>query len=134
MAHKPLYGQYHIQIIILLAVCFAADIIANLMPFAFPVNVTAMLLLLLLLGLGVVKLGKVETIGDLLIYNMNIMFLPSSCALMISYKYILDRLPSFIFICLASTFITWFATYFTICLVIKIQNSLHGRKAGAENE
>lgn len=112
------------QIIILLAVCLCADFISAVVPFTFPTNVTAMVLMLLLLFCGVIKLEWVEDVCNVLINNMQIMFIPSACSLMISYKMVLGQLASFIFICIISTLITWLATYYTIVGVTKLQNAV----------
>ena len=115
------------QIAILLAVCLCADFISSIVPFTFPTNVTAMVLMLLLLFCGVIKLEWVETISNVLINNMQIMFIPSACSLMISYKMVLGQLASFIFICVISTLITWLVTYYTIVGVTKLQNNIRAR-------
>ena len=133
MSNKIDRTHIYMQIGILLAVCFAADLLVSFLPFSFPVNVTAMILLMLMLWLRAVKISQVEQIGDLLIDNMTIMFLPSSCALMTSYKYIINCLPSFIFICFVSTLITWLVTFATISLVIKIQQNHRNKKAGVNH-
>lgn len=118
------------QIAILLGICLAADLISAAMPFPFPTNVTAMAILLILLFTGLVKLDWVEKISNVLINNMQIMFIPSACSLMISYKNVLGHLASFIFICVISTLITWLVTCYTIVLVTKLQNIMKQKKAG----
>lgn len=122
------------QIAILLGICLLADFISAIMPFPFPTNVTAMVIMLLVLFCGLVKLEWVEDVCNTLIGNMQIMFIPSACSLMISYKMVLDQLFTFILICVVSTLITWLVTYYTIAFVSKIQNQIRARKAGALND
>ncbi len=122
--------KMYYQIAILLGICLAADLISAAVPFPFPTNVTAMALLLLLLFTGLVKLDWVEHLSDLLINNMQIMFIPSACSLMISYQTVLSSLGSFLLICVLSTLITWLVTYYTIAGVTKLQHLLRNRKAG----
>lgn len=122
--------KMYYQIAILLGICLAADLISAAVPFPFPTNVTAMALLLLLLFAGLVKLDWVERLSDLLINNMQIMFIPSACSLMISYQTVLSHLASFLLICVLSTLITWLVTYYTIAGATKLQRLLQNRKAG----
>lgn len=110
------------QIAILLGICLAADLISAAVPFPFPTNVTAMAMLLILLFSGLVKLDWVEKLCDTLTSNMQIMFIPSACSLMISYRTVLGHLASFILICVVSTLITWLVTAYTVVFVTKLQN------------
>lgn len=126
--------KIYYQIAILLAICMVADIISSIMPFPFPTNVTAMVILLLLLFTKLIKLEWVETVGDTLINNMQIMFIPAGVTLMISYEAVLDKLASFLFICIISTLITWLTTYYTIAFVMKLQKKAKAQKAGVVNE
>ena len=116
------------QIAILLGICLAADLISAAVPFTFPTNVTAMAILLILLFSGLVKLEWVEKISDTLTNNMQIMFIPSACSLMISYRTVLGHLASFIFICIISTLITWLVTAYTVVLVTKLQNKIQSKR------
>lgn len=120
--------KIYYQIAVLLGICLAADVISAIAPFACPTNVTAMVILLLLLFTKILKPERIETVGDTLIDNMQIMFIPAGVTLMTSYKAVLDKLPSFIFICIVSTLITWLTTYYTISFVMKIQNKLKSKR------
>ncbi|MGI5824350.1 MAG: CidA/LrgA family protein [Bacillota bacterium] len=122
------------QIAILLGICLTADIISAAVPFKFPTNVTAMVILLILLFTGLVKLDWVEKISNVLVNNMQIMFIPSACSLMISYKMVLSQLGSFIFICIISTLITWLVTCYTIVGVTKLQNKIKMKRQVPTND
>ena len=56
-----------LQLCIILGACLAGELIAAVLPFAFPSSVIAMLLLLALLLLGFLKEKQVQTVGDFLL-------------------------------------------------------------------
>ena len=70
------------QLLLILGACFAGEIIAALLPIAFPSSVIAMILLFVLLLSGVLKERNINKVGDFLLQNMSIFFLPSAIGIL----------------------------------------------------
>lgn len=70
-----------IQILIIFAICFLGEILHEIIPIPISAGVYGMVLMLILLITKIVKIHHVETVGNWLVKNMMIMFLPVSVGL-----------------------------------------------------
>lgn len=107
------------QLLIILGACFAGEVISALLPIAFPSSVIAMLLLFVLLLCGVLKEQHIRHVGDFLLQNMSIFFLPSAIGILEHWGVISGVLVQFLLICLLSTLLTFAATAYTVIFVRK---------------
>lgn len=116
------------QLAILFAVGLAGSVCAALLPFPFPASVTAMLILLLLLVLKAVKLSQIETVGDFLLQNMMLLFIPGCADILDSLPLLKGAIPQMVVICIVSTVLTFLVTVYTVRLVVWLQKKCTGGK------
>ena len=110
-----------LQLCIILGACLAGEIISAVLPFAFPSSVIAMLLLLVLLLCGALKEKNIQTVGDFLLKNMSVFFLPSAIGILQYWDIIGGVLVEFLLICALTTVLTFVATAYTVMFVRKLQ-------------
>ena len=110
------------QLLLVLGACFAGEVIAALLPIAFPSSVIAMILLFILLLSGVLKEVHISSVGDFFLKNMSIFFLPSAIGILEHWGVISGILVQFLLICLITTLITFAATAYTVMFVQKLLN------------
>lgn len=115
------------QLLLILGACFVGEVIAALLPIAFPSSVIAMILLFVLLLSGALKEAHISSVGDFFLKNMSIFFLPSAIGILEHWGVISGILVQFLLICLITTLITFAATAYTIMFVQKLLN--RGEKA-----
>lgn len=118
-----------LQLCIILGACLAGELIAAVLPFAFPSSVIAMLLLLALLLLGFLKEKQVQTVGDFLLKNMGVFFLPSAVGILQYWDIIGAVLLQFLLICAITTVLTFAATAYTVMFVRKLLQKRGGNHA-----
>lgn len=74
--------KYILQLLIILAVSFAGEILSAVIPAAIPASIYGLTLMLLLLCTGVIKLENIETTGSWLVEIMPVMFIPGGVGIM----------------------------------------------------
>ena len=77
--------KYLKQMLIILTVSFAGEVLKKLLPLPVPASIYGMLILFLLLCTGVLKLEAVKETGHFLIEIMPVMFIPAGVGLMSSW-------------------------------------------------
>lgn len=110
-----------LQLVIILGACFAGEVLSKLLPFAFPGSVIAMLLLLALLLLDWLKEKHISTVGDFLLKNMSMFFIPSALGIVEHFALISEAIVPFLLICAITMVLTFAATAYTVMLVRKLQ-------------
>jgi len=110
------------QLGIILAFAFAGDFMVRLIPGRLPAIVMGMLLMLIALGLKLLKPEHIKECADFLGSIMAFFFVPLSVTIIQNYKMILPVLAKILFIVVACTFITFFASYGTFRLLSILQN------------
>ncbi len=112
-------------------ICFVGDVISKLLPFPFPGSVLAMVILFIFLLTGIIKPKKLEPVSGFLLDNMALTFVPPTVSI-ISYIDILkDILWQFLFICIATTIITFVCTAYSVKLTIYLLNKVKGDASNA---
>ena len=127
-----------LQFGLIAAVCLSGVVVQSLLPFFFPANVAAMLILFILLSVKAVRENHIHKASDFLIKNMAFFFIPAGVDIINSLSILSKHLLEFVFICLISTVLTFLATAYTIKFVIwlmrkidKNQNKI--QEKGGEN-
>ena len=127
-----------LQFGLIAAVCLSGVVVQSLLPFFFPANVAAMLILFILLSVHAVRENHIHKASDFLIKNMAFFFIPEGVDIINSLSILSKHLLEFVFICLISTVLTFLATAYTIKFVIwlirkidKNQNKI--QEKGGEN-
>lgn len=102
--------------------CCIGDLISVMLPFPFPGNVIALILLFLLLLFKLVNPQQINIVADFLLKHMAFVFLPSTVSI-ISYLDILSNiLWKFLLVCCLSTILTFFCTAYSVKLTLYLLN------------
>lgn len=90
-----------------------------ILPFSVPGSVSGMLLLFIALHFGILKIEKVEEVGDWLVNNMAIFFVPAGIGLMTNFDILAEIWWQLLIIVVVSaTLMMWFVG-FIVQLVMK---------------
>lgn len=125
------------ELVIIFSLCLAGIWIAGLLPFAFPSNVIAMVLLFALLMFGVVKPAHIQDTSNFLLKNMAFLFLPSTVGIVEHFDLLESSLLPFLAVCIITTLLTFLATAYTAKGALALQKRYgEGRQpvAGAKEE
>ena len=117
------------QLLLLLLICFVGEIIAMILPIAFPSSVISMLILFALLLSGALKLQQIEDVTGFLTKNMAFFFIPAAVEIMENYKPVADKILPLLAVLLLTTVITFAVTAGTVSLCMALQRRLGGKKA-----
>ncbi len=110
------------QIIRLFTLCCIGDLISMLLPFPFPGSVIALILLFLLLVSGLIKTDQINPLSDFLLKNMSFVFLPSTVSIISYIDVFKNIIWQFLFICILTTVITFFATAYAVKFTVYLMN------------
>ena len=70
--------KYLKQLLIILSISFAGEILSHYIPLGIPASIYGMMILFTLLCIGTVKLESVREVGKFLVGIMGIMFVPAT--------------------------------------------------------
>lgn len=116
------------QIAILFSVCWIAQIIEKLLPFAFPASVIGMILLFLLLCVRVIRIEHIKESSNFLLSNMAFFFIPAGVNIINYWDVLKESLAPFLFICIVTTVITFAATAYSMKAVLYLMRRRAERK------
>lgn len=114
--------KYLAQLSIIAIICVIGDFLSDILPFAFPATILSMLLLVVLLLSKILKEKHIHHVADFLLNNMAFFYIPAGVAIIEKYHLLQGKVLPFLFICFASTVLTFLATAYTMKLVINLQN------------
>ena len=109
------------QIGVVLGVCLAGELVAQILPFPFPSSVIAMVLLFVLLCAKVIKPHHIRQKGDFLLKNMAFFFIPAGVGILEHFDQLKGNLLPFLAVCVLTTFITFFVSAMTVRLMMALQ-------------
>lgn len=109
------------ELFILFSFCLLGELLALLLPFSFPASIISMLLLLLSLLLGWIKPKQIQGVSQFLLSNMAFFFIPAGVSIIEKYELLRGNIFSLIIVCLLTTILTFYATVYTVILVMKRQ-------------
>lgn len=109
------------QLAIIFGICLVCDVFARVLPVSLPGNVIAMIVIFLLLAFNFLKERSIQDTGDFLLKNMAFFFIPSGTAIIEKFGFLEGKIITLIIISIISTLITFLATYYTVCAVMKLQ-------------
>lgn len=119
------------QIMFLFIFCCIGEIISIFLPFPMPGSVIALILLFLSLITKQIKPQQIESVSDFLLQNMAFIFVPSTVSIIAYTNVFQGILWKFLFICIATTLITFFATAYSVKLTMYIINKKGERRKNA---
>lgn len=109
------------QIAILFFICLLGQGVSQILPFPFPGNIIAMIILFILLITKVMKPEMIQDFTGFLLANMAFFFVPAGVSILESYPIMKEHILSIFLICLLSTIITFFVTFAVVKLVVTWQ-------------
>lgn len=105
--------KHLISIGIITAVCFAGELLYDLLPLPIPASIYGLLLLLILLLTGIVKVRQLEQTSNFFLTIMPLLFLEPAVKLMTSFQTLRGNILSILFLCLFSTVVVTAVTGIT---------------------
>lgn len=100
------------QIFTIVMFSFLGEFVSMLLPFSVPGSVSGMILLFITLHFNFIKMEQVEDVGDWLVNNMAIFFVPAGIGLMTNFDVIGAIWWQLIIIVLVSaTLMMWFVGF-----------------------
>ena len=85
---------------------FLGEMITKAIKLPFPGSVIGMLLLFLLLELKIISLNKIEKVGNFLLSNLSMLFIPSGVGIMTKFNLIKNIWISFLLLNVITTIIS----------------------------
>jgi len=114
--------KYLKQFVIILLICLISELIVSILPFGFPGNVMAMILLAGLLIIRVVKEEHIKETSDFLLEIIGFFILPVSVGMMAYFDLIRSVGIQLLLISLITLVLTFASCAFTIRLTMKFMN------------
>ncbi len=116
------------QVGIIFGVCWAAQIVEQALPFAFPASVISMILMFLLLAFRVLKVDHIREKSDFLLGNMAFFFIPAGVSIINYFDVLKDWVFQLIFICIVTTVITFAVTAYSMRFVMYLMARFSEKK------
>ncbi len=117
------------QVFLLFLVCCIGEIISLFLPFPMPGSVIALIILFICLLIKTIRPAQIDTVCNFLLGNMSFIFIPSTVSILAYVDVFKNILWQFLFICIATTIITFFATAYAV----KLTMYLLSKKGDKEN-
>jgi len=112
--------KYIKQLAIILAICLLGELIVSFLPFGFPGNIMAMLILAILLVIRVVKEEYIKETSDFLLEIIGLFIVPVSVGVMAHFELIGQIWMQLLLISLLTLVLTFVSCAFTIRLTMKL--------------
>ena len=114
---------------IIFGIYWLSQCIEAILPFSFPASVIGLLVLLLLLLPGILKADSIREVAEFLTGNLTFFLLPVVVSTMNYLDLIGANLVPFFLICTVSTFVTFFAVFYTVRFTCRLMNKKGGDEA-----
>ena len=121
--------KYIKQFAVLVLICLVGELVVKFLPFAFPGNIMAMILLAVLLVSRVVKEDAIKETSDFLLEIIGLFIVPLSVGMIAHFELIRAVWLQLLLISLITLFLTFASCAFTIRLTMKAIN--RRKKGGA---
>lgn len=121
--------KYIKQFAVLVLICLMGELVVNFLPFAFPGNIMAMILLAGLLVSRVVKEEHIKETSDFLLEIIGLFIVPVSVGIIAHFELIRSVWIQLLFISLITLVLTFASCAFTIRLTMKMFNRKKKREA-----
>lgn len=113
-----------LQIGLVFGICLLGQVIAALLPIAFPGSVISMVLLFLLLLFRVVKVDHIKKKADFLLKNMAFFFIPAGVGIVAQFDQIKNSIPALLVVVVVTSILTFGATALVVQGTIALQDWL----------
>lgn len=110
------------QSVLIGSIVLISKVIESLLPFVMPASVIGLVLMFLALSFNIIKLEQVETVGDALVNNIGLFFVPAGVSVikslgLLQAHFVLDMILIF-----ASTLILLVATGWMTQLILQLNS------------
>lgn len=106
------------EVALILVICLGGEVIAALLPIAFPASVISMVLLMVLLLCGVIKQRQIQTVANFFVVNMGLFFVPALVGIMAYVDVLKRQLLPFVAVVVLTTPIVYLVTAWTVQLLM----------------
>ena len=117
------------QIGLVFGICLLGQVVAALLPIAFPGSVISMILLFLLLLLQVLKVDHIRQKADFLLKNMAFFFIPAGVGIIAQFDAIKNSIPALLLVVVLTTLLTFGSTALVVGGLIALQDKLEKRQS-----
>jgi len=117
-----------LQIGLVFGICLLGQIVAALLPIAFPGSVISMVLLFLLLVFKVVTVDHIHQKADFLLKNMAFFFIPAGVGIVTQFDAIKNSIPALVVVVVLTTVLTFGSTALVVGSIIALQDRLEKRR------
>lgn len=115
------------QIAIIFGVSLLGEIAAYILPFTFPSQIIALIILFVLLMTGVLKIEHIKEKSDFLLKNMAFFFIPAGVGILDEVKEIWPVFWKLIFIMVSGNFVAFFFSALFCTLAMKLTGRRESR-------
>jgi len=117
-----------LQIGLVFGICLLGQIIADLLPIAFPGSVISMILLFLLLVFKILKVDHIQQKAEFLLKNMAFFFIPAGVGIVAEFDAIKNSIPALLVVVVITTVLTFGSTALVVQGIIGLQDRLERRR------
>jgi holin-like protein len=114
------------QIGVIFAACWIGQILSRFLPFAFSASIIGMILILFLLLTGILRIEHIRENSSFLLSNMSFFLIPAGVSVINYFDVIGRNILVLVFICVASTIITFCVTAFTVKALLVLMGKFSG--------
>ncbi len=122
------------QLLIILGVWLAGEVISRVLHLPIPGNVIGMFIMLILLGTGVVRVERVEQVSNFFLENIALFFIPSVAAIIIYYEQIKGQVLQVLVSLFFSTVLVFLVTGYTVEGLLRLKKRHDMKKAKQEEK
>ena len=108
------------QLSLIMVLCLLGELLAQIIPFPIPGTILALCLLFILLKARIIKLSWIQDVGDLLLKNMALLFVPAGVKIMAYFGLIKDIWWKLLLVSILITVVTFLSTAFVVTAVMKL--------------
>ena len=116
--------KYLKQFVIILMICLVGELIVHWLPFAFPGNIMAMIILVLLLTMNVIKESAIKETSDYLLSMLGLILVPASVAVIEHLELVGQIGLQILLITTIILVVAFVSCAYTIRLTMKVMNGL----------
>lgn len=120
--------KYVRQLCIILAVSFAAELLEILIPLPVAASIYGLVIMLICLVTKIIPLEKVDTVANLLVDAMPVMFVPATVGIMASFDALRQMLIPICVITIVSTVLIMAATGCVSQQIIRAERKSNSKK------
>lgn len=122
--------KYLRQMLIILGISFAGELLNYFIPLPIPSGIYGMVLLFIFLCLGIIKLHHIEETGKFLIDIMPVLFIPSAVGIITEIEQLKSICVQIIIITIVSTVIVMAVSGITTQMIIRLRKRKDNKKDG----